>query len=119
MQNAPRAPQRLSPEARKLWRTLAGEYGIADEAGQVILTTALEAFDRMRAAQLRIEQDGTVTTDRFGQLKAHPLLTVERDSRSQFLAALKQLNLDVEPLADRAGRPAGGSKAPFRFPGDS
>ena len=45
--------------------------------------------------------------DRFGQVKSHPLLSVERDSRAQYLAALKALNLDLEPLRDKPGRPGG------------
>ena len=54
-----------------------------------------------------IKREGQSTRDRFGQPKAHPLLTVERDSRSGMLAALKAMNLDMEPLNDRPGRPGG------------
>lgn len=62
---------------------------------------------RLRLAQEAIQRDGMTILDRFGQRKAHPLLPAERDARSQMLAALKALNLDVEPLHDRPGRPAG------------
>jgi hypothetical protein len=62
-----------------------------------VLETALQAFDRMTEARKLIDQDGAVTSDRFGQLKVHPALVVERDSRYAMLAALKQLNLDLEP----------------------
>ncbi len=47
-----------------------------------------------------------MTIDRFVQRKPHPLLAAERDARAQMLAALKALNLDLEPLKDR-GRPPG------------
>ena len=43
---------------------------------------------------------------RFEQVKAHPMTTVERDSRAAFMAGLKALNLDLEPLHDGPGRPA-------------
>ena len=102
------APSALSPEARGWWRRLCREYAIEDEGGRLLLQMGLEAFDRMREAQQSIAQDGVVTTDRFGQRKAHPLLTTERDARAQMLMALKQLNLYVEPLRDRVGRPEGG-----------
>src|SRR5687768_5906218 len=93
----PKPPQ-LSAEGRKLWKDLQQEYGITDSGGLLILSAACEAFDRMRAAQKLIQGEGMTTTDRFGQSKPHPAVVIERDSRGQMLSALKQLNLDVEPL---------------------
>lgn len=100
-------PKRLSREAQDWWRRLQEEYGIEDEAGRLLLMTAMESFDRMRLAQNAVKRTGATCRDRFGQLKAHPLLTVERDARAQMLAALKALNLDLEPLRDGPGRPPG------------
>jgi P27 family predicted phage terminase small subunit len=100
------APSHLSREARAWWRKLTTEYAIEDEAGRLLLATALEAFDRMRQCQSAIEKDGQTVTDRFDQVKPHPLLSAERDARSAMLAALKALNLDVEP-AKANGRPPG------------
>ena len=105
--SAPKVPQGLSTSSRALWKRLVDEYGIADEAGLVLLQTALEARDRMRECQRAIGRDGAAVKDRWGQLKPHPLLPTERDSRAAMLAALRQLNLDVEPLNDRPGRPGG------------
>jgi P27 family predicted phage terminase small subunit len=96
-----------STAAKTWWKRLASEYAIHDDAGLLLLQTGLEAFDRMRLAQEAIERDGMTVFDRFGQRKAHPLLPAERDARAQMLAALRALNLDVEPLHDRPGRPAG------------
>ena len=101
------APKKLSPEAKGLWRKLQSEYDIHDAAGVQILAAGLEAFDRMRGAQEQIAKAGASFLDRFGQLRAHPLLPVERDARAAYLAALKSLNLDLEPLRDRVGRPGG------------
>ncbi len=101
------APKALSPEARKWWREVMKEYEIIDPAGLLLLQTALESFDRMRGAQESIAAVGATVTDRFGQLRAHPMITVERDARAAMLAALKALNLDVEPLRDGVGRPSG------------
>ena len=83
------------------------EYEIIDPAGLLLLQTALESFDRMRGAQESIATVGATVTDRFGQLRAHPMITVERDARAAMLAALKALNLDLEPLRDGVGRPSG------------
>jgi DNA-binding MarR family transcriptional regulator len=98
---------KLTPEAQKLHEKLRKEYGIEDSGGLLILQTAFEAFDRMRAAQRAILQTGMSFTDRFNQLKANPLLTIERDARAQYLAALKMLNLDTEPSQNGPGRPPG------------
>ena len=95
---------RLSERAKKLKDSIKKEYDITDEAGLAILDTACEALDLMRKSQKVVDRDGlTVTGDR-GQIKAHPLLSIIRDSRAQFLMALKHLNLDLEPLRDRPGR---------------
>ena len=99
----PKAPKGLSREAARLWRELVSEYGIDDVAGRLILATALESFDRMRAAQAILENAGEVINDRFGQEKAHPAVAIERDSRVSMLAALKHLSLDLEPLRPRSG----------------
>jgi len=103
----PKAPGHLSPEAQRLWSKVAAEYGIVDAAGRLLLTTGLEAFDRMRGAQADIARDGATVVDRFGQPKPHPLLTTERDSRAQMLMAFRQLNLDLQPLHPGPGRPGG------------
>ncbi len=108
--SAPKPPHRLSAEAPRGWSKLAAEYGIVDDAGLLILNTAFEAFDRMLDTQASIAKDGATMVDRFGQMKAHPLLPVERDARAAFLAALKALNLDLEPLNAQPGRPPGSGK---------
>lgn len=100
-------PKGLSTEAGTWWKRLTNEYEISDDAGLLLLETAMQAFDRLRECQAAIKRDGQMVLDRFGQRKAHPLLPAERDARAQMLTALKALNLDVEPLHDRPGRPAG------------
>lgn len=105
-----KAPSNLSKQAKKLFLEILDEFSIDDPAGLAILKAACEAWDRAREARETITKDGPVYIDRFGCPKGHPLLTVERDSRSQFLQALKALNLDIEPLRDAAGRPPGTMK---------
>lgn len=102
------APKHLSAEAASWWDRIIDEYGIADEAGLLLLATALEAFDRLRGCQEIISREGATVLDRFEQTKAHPMLAAERDARSQLMQGLKALNLDLEPLRDGPGRPSGG-----------
>ena len=105
--SALKSPPGLSASARAWWRKLTAEYAICDQAGLLLLQTALQAHDRMNQARDLIAKHGAVTVDRFGQLRPNPATTIERDSRAAMLAALKALNLDVEPLRDAAGRPPG------------
>lgn len=100
----PKPPSNLSKEAGSWWAELTKEYVIDDHAGLLLLQTALEAFDRMREAQALLSEDGLTVTDRYGQFRPHPAAGIERDQRGQMLAALKQLNLDIEPLG-KLGRP--------------
>lgn len=102
-----RPPGHLSKEAKRIWKELTSEYGIDDAGGRAILKTGLEAYDRATGARLAIDKEGLTIKDRFGTSKPHPLLACERDARSQWLAALKQLNMDIEPLRDGPGRPGG------------
>lgn len=105
MKNSP--PETLSAEARKWWRKIVEGYAIDDDAGHLILQTALEAFDRLQQAKRHITKHGATFTDRFGQMRPNPSITIERDARAGMLAALKALNLDLEPLNARPGRPSG------------
>ena len=102
----PKPPKGLSAGARRIWRELVGEFAIEDAAGLRILADGLRAWDR--AEQLATEiGDKLSVEDRFGQVKPNPLLSLERDFRDQWLRALKQLNLDIEPVRPGPGRPGG------------
>jgi phage terminase small subunit len=103
--NAQKPPDGLSPAAKTWWTKLTNEYGIDDQAGLLILETAMRAMDRMSMAAGLVDQHGAVTVDKFGQLKANPACAVERDSRAAMMAALKSLNLDLEPLGKPGRQP--------------
>ena len=104
--SGPKPPSGLSREARQWWRKITAEWEL-DDAALLLLESGLECFDRMREAQAQIKRDGITLTDRFGQVKQHPATLVERDSKSGMLRNLKALNLELEPLNDRPGRPGG------------
>jgi phage terminase small subunit len=101
------APEHLTDESKVIWGEILEEYVIEDSAGLKILQTALEAYDRAQKARATIDEQGMIFYDKFNQKKPHPLLSTERDSRAAFLAGLKQLNLDLEPLRKTLGRPPG------------
>lgn len=104
---APKPPKGLSTEARRWWREIRTEYEIRDSAGLLLLQTAAEQFDRMRIEEATVAKEGSVVRDRFGQPKQHPAVLNAREARAALLKCLKALNLDLEPIRDRIGRPGG------------
>lgn len=111
---APRPPPNLPEPAAKLWRRLQTDYGIVDSGGQAVLSACCEAAGRMWQAQEVLNSEGLTIRDRHGQLRVHPCVKIEHDSRAQLLTGLKLLSLDIEPLRD-IGRPAGGAKASLKL----
>jgi hypothetical protein len=99
--------QHLTPEGKKIFRAIVGEYEIQGTPWHQLARVTAEAYDRAQKAREAIDRDGMTVIDKFGQRKPHPLLAIERDSRAAFLAGLKALNLDLEPLRDGPGRPPG------------
>ncbi len=93
--------------ARREANRLAKEYEIEDPAGQALLRTFASAFSLEIECQEQIERDGLTFKDRFEQIKSHPLLTILNNARAQKMAALKALNLDLEPIQAGPGRPGG------------
>lgn len=89
------APRHLEAVERAMWRAITAEFLFADPASLALLRSALEAHQRARECRLAIDKDGLTTQDRFGQVRAHPLLAAERDARAAFLAAMRALNLDL------------------------
>jgi hypothetical protein len=77
-----------------MWMRIVGIFEFSS-AELDILRIALEAHAKARLCKEAIAHEGLQVADRFGTLKAHPLLIVEHAARSQFLSAMKMLRLDV------------------------
>jgi P27 family predicted phage terminase small subunit len=100
-------PKNLKKDGKRLFRELAEDFNITDPAGLQYLATAAECLDRMKEAQKEIKRHGVLVEDRYKVLKQNPACGIEKDARNGLLAALKALNLDLEPLKDGPGRPGG------------
>jgi phage terminase small subunit len=107
MKISPKPQKGLSREAKKLWNLLQSEYGIVDGAGLDLLNDYAQFYDRREQARVTIKADGATIKNRFGQTIAHPSTRLERDSSAAMLKCLRALNLDLEPLHNRPGRPGG------------
>ena len=100
----PKPPPHLKAAGKALWMALVEEYRIDDAAGLALARVAAECRDRLDEAQQAIREPGAITKDRYGNPRQNPACLLERDARTGLMQALKQLNLDIEPLRDR-GRP--------------
>ena len=100
-------PPHLRDAGRELWRRVTTEFEVTDAAGQALLLVACESLDRQWQAREILEADGLVTTDRYGGVRAHPCIAIEKDSWRVLLSALRQLDLDSAIVPKREpGRPA-------------
>lgn len=89
------APEYLSSAARDLWNKIMDAYWI-DVAAEVVLETLCSGVDRRQQARERISADGPIVKDRFGVVKAHPALALERDATLQVQRAFRLLGFDQE-----------------------
>ena len=90
------APKHLSRASKGWWRTVMAEYELEPPHFR-LLQAACESWDRAQEARERITADGAVIADRFGQLRPHPAIAIERDSRLAFARLVRELDLDGEP----------------------
>jgi P27 family predicted phage terminase small subunit len=107
----PAPPKHLCPRGRELWQSLVSEYQIDDAAALELLRRACEASDRADQALEQLERDGLTVTNRFGEVRAHPAVAIERDARNAQRQLLRELRLTEPVPADdqarlpRLGRP--------------
>ena len=91
----PKPPKHLSREAKRIWRKINAER-ILPDSYIIILKVAMEAYDRLTYARKIIDQEGAYYRTDTGYMREHPCLRIEKDARNGFLAAWRQLNLNIE-----------------------
>jgi len=84
----------FSRNSTALWDKLRGEY-VLNRAQLEVLAAGLEARDRAMECRARIDAEGLTVENQRGDLRPHPLLSVERDSRAAFVHALQRLGLHL------------------------
>ena len=94
----PKPPAILSAVARKWWREIVNLYDFDEQPEcHLVLSSALQSFDRWQEAKAIVDREGIVLNERFGQPKQHPATIVERDSKMAMIRAFKALGLDILP----------------------
>ena len=96
-QALPKPSAHLSRPAKRWWREVVERYTLEPHHLR-LLTEAATAWDRAQQARRLLDDEGLVVQDRFGQKKAHPAASIERDSRTLFARLLRELDLDGSPL---------------------
>ena len=91
----PEPPGNLAPPEAELWITIFQDYAQTTRLATNVLHNGLLSHQLAREAQAAIERDGLVVDGVSGQTKAHPLLSVVRDHRAAWLAAVKTLGLEL------------------------
>jgi Phage terminase, small subunit len=89
------APEHFAEPERDLWRQLVTSYRFDDPASLELLVQALEARARARLCREQVAEEGATARDDHGAMKAHPLLSVERQAQASFLSAMRLLRLDI------------------------
>jgi len=90
----PPPPDGLSAEAGKLWTDVFEEFELPPHAAKT-LHVACQTLDRLRQAQAALAADGITLDGRQG-LRPHPAIAIERDSRTAYLRAMREIGLDLE-----------------------
>jgi P27 family predicted phage terminase small subunit len=94
----PKAPAHLAEPTREWWRSVVRDYQLEPHHLR-LLQAACEAWDRLQQAREQLLRDGLTIGGREGGMRAHPCVSIERDSRIAFARLIRELDLDVEPPA--------------------
>ena len=98
-----RTPSHLSAAAKRFFLEVSRAYEL-EPHHDLVLLAACEAWTRMEQARRAVDAEGPFTTNRYGQLVAHPGIAVERDCRLTFARLVRQLGLDDEPETTATSR---------------
>jgi P27 family predicted phage terminase small subunit len=99
----PKAPKHLRAATRRWFARVVDDYEL-EEHHVRLLTLACETWDRLQEARELIAKDGLTAPTRDG-VKLHPAVRVEQDGKVIFARLLRELDLDVEPPAERKRPP--------------
>jgi phage terminase small subunit len=98
-------PKHLSAPTRRWIKQILGDFDLESFHFR-LLVKAGDAWDRSEQAREQLARDGITVPDRYGVLKAHPAISIERDSRLAFARLLRELALDSAAPDSRPPRTA-------------
>lgn len=102
----PKPPKYLQPATKKWWKSVVGQWELADHHIR-LLTLAAGAWDRAEQARELLAEHGLTFMDaKLNRPVARPEVSIERDSRLAFARLLRELDLDVTIPAESSRPPA-------------
>jgi phage terminase small subunit len=97
----PDMPLDLSDDMRAWWGRVTAEYNL--EVHELcLLATACRAHDRMEQARKIIAREGLTVDGQYGP-RAHPCVSIERDSRLAFARLIRDLKLKPPAVYNDVG----------------
>jgi len=88
------APSYLKLATKRWWSSVVADWELEDHHVR-LLTLACEAHDRCTEARELLKVKGMVFSTRLGEVRCHPAVAIERDSRLAFARLLRELDLDI------------------------
>lgn len=89
------APVVLTGERLKLWNDVRARF-VLEPASENILRNACESLERAAQAAEQVTRDGATFRDRFGAVRAHPAVGIEKDFRGLAARQLEKLAARME-----------------------
>ncbi|MDI7865050.1 P27 family phage terminase small subunit [Rhizobiaceae bacterium n13] len=96
-------PDHLSDAAKRWWKSVVTDYELEPHHLK-LLALACESWDRTQQARAILDREGICVTDDRKNVRAHPAVAIEKDSRIAFARLVRELDLDTEGPSD-ARRP--------------
>ena len=90
-----KAPRHLQPATKRWFNRVTADWTL-EEHHIKLLIIAAETWDRLTQAREVIAEKGLTFQDRFGTPRARPEVAIERDSRTAFMRAVRELDLDLD-----------------------
>lgn len=103
------APRNLGSAGRRLWRSIQTDFELSEHES-AILRQACAVADVCADLQSRVDLEGTMTADRFGDSRANPALVELRQQQillTRLVVALRVPLGDQEAVSDGRGQRRG------------
>lgn len=93
-------PKHLSKQAQLWVKSVLSDYELEDSAYN-LLVLAAETLDRANEARAIIDKEGLTCSNRYGEIRTRPEVTIERDCKDLYRRLLRELNLSETPEDSR------------------